>query len=269
MRWEELTSDEFTRATVDCGGVCLISMGSLERHGPHMPLGTDMLNGQHICERAAAIEPAVVFPPWYLGQINEARCYPGTVALPPKMLVELLLGLLDEIGRNGFTRIIIYIAHGGNIFLAKFLAQCQLFQRKPYQVYAFNYSAGMTAEEKAAWEAVLTPGGGGHAGESETSVLMAHRPELLKMDALGKLSGERQARMDHVRDGVNALWWYADYPENMTGKPELASAEKGGKLLDILAATLARYVRAVKDDTVTPALAEEFFRREQSLRGDG
>ncbi|KKK55602.1 hypothetical protein LCGC14_3072910, partial [marine sediment metagenome] len=75
-------------------------------------------------------------------------------------------------------------------------------------------------------------------------------------------------RMDHVKVGLNGFWWYGDYPEHIAGDPRPASAETGEKLLEIQAAAMTRFVRAVKDDEVTPALAKEFFQRERQLRGD-
>ena len=266
MRWDELTSDEFAAAVKETRGVCLMALGVMERHGPHLPLGTDTINGLAVCSAAAELEPAVVFPPWFLGQINEARCFPGAIAIPPAMLIDILLAMFDEIGRNGFTKIIAYMAHGGNNMLAPFLAQCQLFEAKPYQVYSYRYSAGMTDEERAEWTAALTHPEGGHAGESETSVTMANVPDLVKLDAARQVKGDRLGRMDHVRAGLNGLWWYADYPENIAGDPSASTAETGRKLQGIQARAMARFIRAVKDDEVTPALAAEFFQREQELR---
>ena len=267
MRWEELTSDEFAEAVADCGRVCVMALGCLERHGPHMPLGTDMISGQRIAVLAAEREPAIVFPPWYFAQIYEAKCFPGTVTLPAPMLVELMLHVYDEIGRNGFTKIITYIAHGGNNFLANFLAQCQLDQPKAYQLYAFNYGAGMTDEQRAKWKAAMKTDGGGHAGESETSIMMSHRPELLKMQAVGDRFGERQGRMDHVKAGFNGFWWYADYPEHWCGDARPASAETGKLLSELQVESLSAFIRAVKNDQVTAKLAEDFFRRERRIRG--
>ncbi len=266
MRWEELTSDDFEKAVADCGRVCVISLGVIERHGPHMPLGTDLINGLHVCAQAARREPAIVFPPWFLGQIYEAKCFPGTITVPPAMLVELTLAILDEIGRNGLTKIIAYVAHGGNHWLARFLTQCQLDQPKGYQLYVFDYGAGMTAEERQAWKAAMVTDGGGHAGESETSILLAHHPELVRMEAVGQRVGLRQGRMDHVKPGLNGFWWYADFPEHWSGDARPASAEKGKKLVELQVAALARYIRAVKDDEVTAGLAEEFFGGERRLR---
>jgi creatinine amidohydrolase len=241
-------------------------MGVIERHGPHMPLGTDMIAGLHICTEAARRESAIVFPPWFLGQIYEAKCFPGTITLPPATLLEVTQAVLDEIGRNGFTRIIAYIAHGGNIFLARFLAQCQLERPRPYQLYAFDYFEGMTGQQKARWKAALVTDGGGHAGESETSIMLAQRADLVKMQAVGNRTGRRLGRMDHVKAGLNGFWWYADYPQHWAGDPRPASAKTGRILLELQVQALAAYIRAVKTDKVAPLLAEEFFRRERAIR---
>ena len=89
MQWEELTAPEFAAAARETG-VCVVAMGVLERHSEHLPLGTDYLVGHAIACRAAEKEPAVVFPPFYFGQIYEARCFPGTVTIKPALLLELL-----------------------------------------------------------------------------------------------------------------------------------------------------------------------------------
>ena len=63
MRWEELTGDRFAEAVKECEGVCLIALSVIERHGHHLPLGTDMYIGREILNRAAAIEPAIEMMP--------------------------------------------------------------------------------------------------------------------------------------------------------------------------------------------------------------
>ncbi|MFN2131272.1 MAG: creatininase family protein, partial [Anaerolineae bacterium] len=113
MQWEHLTSADFAQAVRETG-VCVIAMGVVERHGEHLPLGTDFLNAHRIACLAAEREPAVVFPPFYFGQIYEARCFPGTVTIKPTLLIELIQGVFDEIGRNGFDKIVVYNGHGGN-----------------------------------------------------------------------------------------------------------------------------------------------------------
>ena len=121
-----------------------------------------------------------MFPPFYFGQIYEARCFPGALTLKPTLLLELLQGVFDEIGRNGFRKIILYSAHGGNGHLAPFLAQCTLWEEKPYSLY--YYTGALGAEREQAWAAIVETPLHGHACECETSISLANHPELVKMD---------------------------------------------------------------------------------------
>src|SRR6188768_3326411 len=107
MRWEELTGDEFPQAVESVGGVCLLPTSVVERHGHHMPLGTDTYIGREICSRAAEIEPAIIFPDFIYTQILEARHVPGTIALDAAMLLPLLENICREIARNGLKKIVI------------------------------------------------------------------------------------------------------------------------------------------------------------------
>ena len=98
MQWEHLTSADFASAVRDTG-VCVIAMGVVEKHSDHLPLGTDFLNGHKIACLASEKEPSVVFPPFYFGQIYEARCFPGTVTIKPTLLVDLIE---RDVRRAGF-----------------------------------------------------------------------------------------------------------------------------------------------------------------------
>jgi len=171
MQWENLTSADFAKAVKETG-VCVITFGVVEKHSEHLPLGTDFLNGQKLACLAAEIEPAVVFPPFYFGQIYEAKCFPGTIALKPTLLVEVITGVLDEIGRNGFKKIILVNAHGGNAHLLPFLAQASLYEQKPYTLYLYQ---GREEEEFAQqWQSIVETEVHGHACECETSVSLAN-----------------------------------------------------------------------------------------------
>lgn len=128
MRWEELTAADFAAAVRDTG-VCVVAMGVLEKHSEHLPLGTDYLVAHAIACRATEQEPAVVFPPFYFSQIYEARCFPGTVTLRPGLLIELIQGVFEEVGRNGFAKIVVFNGHGSNTHLLRFLAQCSLWEQ--------------------------------------------------------------------------------------------------------------------------------------------
>ena len=77
-------------------GVCLLPFGIIEKHGPHLPLGTDLINVRYVTEKAAQQEYAVVFPAYYFGQIAEARQQPGTVSYSGHMQLDLLQETTDE-----------------------------------------------------------------------------------------------------------------------------------------------------------------------------
>jgi creatinine amidohydrolase len=264
MQWEQLTAPDFDNAVHETG-VCLMAFGVLERHGDHLPLGTDFLNGHRLACLAAEQEPAVVFPPFYFGQIYEARCFPGTVTLKPALLLEMVTSVLDEIGRNGFRKIILVNAHGGNDAFLPFLTQTMLWEQKPYSVYCFE--RGLSDEDRARWNAILETREHGHACECETSISLANHAHLVRMDRIAT-PGQALRRLDHLPANFSAVSWYANYPNHYAGDARSATAEKGERLRAIQVEALARFIRAVKADQVVPALEQEFFERvEQRKKG--
>jgi creatinine amidohydrolase len=258
MQWENLTSPDFARAVRETG-VCLLALGVLERHSEHLPLGTDFLNGHKLACLAAEQEAAVVFPPFYFGQIYEARCFPGALTLQPTLLLELLRGVLDEIGRNGFHKIILVNAHGGNWNLLRFLAQCSLAEAKPYTLYLYNDY--LNPDQQQRWEAVLDTTQHGHACECETSISLANHPELVHMERVPAQPALPLGRMSAVPGNFSGISWYANHPEHYAGDARTATAEKGLRLRQIQVEALTEFVRAVKADQVGPALEKEFFSR--------
>jgi len=264
MQWEQLTSDDF-RTAVEQTGVCLLALGVLERHSTHLPLGTDMLNAHRIACMAAEREPAVVFPQWYFGQIYEARCFPGTLTLEPKLLLALLESVLDEIGRNGFRKIVFVNGHGGNTHLLAFLAQCSLWAQKPYTVYV---PQGLSPERREAWEAITESEYHGHACECETSVTLANYPELVHMERVPQEPALPLGRLSGIPGNFSGISWYANHPEHYAGDARTASAEKGLRLRELQVEQLVEFIAAVKADAVAPMLEAEFFAREAAIRNN-
>src|SRR5271157_3757994 len=76
-KWEELTGPDFIQAIHQAQGVCVLPFGILEKHGPHLPVGTDLLDVRFAVMNAVKQEYAVVFPEYYFGQIFEAQQQPG------------------------------------------------------------------------------------------------------------------------------------------------------------------------------------------------
>jgi creatinine amidohydrolase len=258
MQWEHLTSDAFEKAVKE-SGVCVIAMGVIERHSTHLPLGTDFLNAHRIACLAAEKEPAIVFPPFYFGQIYEARCFPGTLTIKPTLLIELIQSVFDEIGRNGLKKIVVYNGHGGNTHLLHFLAQSSLWEQKPYSLYV--PTAHLTPEQQEKWQAMRETSYGGHACENETSVSLANHPHLVHLDRVPEAPAQALGRMRDLPPTFAGVWWYSNFPEHYAGDARTASVEKGRALVGWMVDTLAEYIAAVKADQVVPALETEFFAR--------
>src|SRR3954453_3379925 len=89
-KWEELTAPDFRSAVQQSQGTCLLPFGILEKHGPHLPLGTDLLNVRYATLDAAEQEQAVVFPEYFVGQIFEAKHEPGTIAYSRDLQLKML-----------------------------------------------------------------------------------------------------------------------------------------------------------------------------------
>ncbi len=261
MQWEELTEPRFREALRETE-VCILPIGVVERHGDHLPLGTDFLNAHRIACLAAGKEAAVVFPPFYFGQIYEARCFAGTVTLPPDLLLKLIRSVLDEIGRNGFKKIIIYNGHGGNRHLLPFIAQCSLSKEKSYTLYLYQ---GLRDAEKEKWNEILDTTEHGHACECETSVTLANFENLVDRNALSEEPGTALGRLAELTGAYSGIGWYADYPRHYAGDARSATKEKGLRLRQIKVDSFAAFIGRVREDTVTPSLEREFFSKESEL----
>jgi len=260
MHWEELTGDQFPDAVAAARGVCLVPLSCLERHAHHLPLGTDLFIGHELCHRAAALEPAIVFPDIIFTQILEARHYPGAIGLEADLVLRLLDSICREIARNGLTKIVLVSSHGGNEHLMPFLAQAQLARRRDYLLYVV--APRLLPEDEATiaaqWETTVD----GHAGEQETSMILAIRPELVHLSQVGDDSeGLPLQRLNTFREaGVyTGIWWYAGHPTHYCGVARPATADKGERFLAAQSRALAAAIRAIKDDGEARRLQDEFY----------
>src|SRR3712207_6679475 len=165
MRWEELTGDRFAEAVKECEGVCLIPLSVVERHGHHLPLGTDMFIGREILTRAAAIEPAIVFPDYVFTQIPEVRNRAGTISIDPDLMIKLLDNVCREVARNGLKKVVLVNAHGGNTGLLGLFNMLPLYAPRDYVIYIVQPASVLAGRVDVPWERSTD----GHAGPGETS----------------------------------------------------------------------------------------------------
>ena len=119
-RMEELTSPQFVKAVEASGGVCVIPIGIIEKHATQLPLGTDLFEARASVIMAAEKEYAVVFPPYYTGQIFEARHQPGTMAYSTDLMWKMLEETCSELSRNGLKKIILFNGHGGSTYFLQY-----------------------------------------------------------------------------------------------------------------------------------------------------
>ena len=256
VRWEELTADDFRSAIRQSQGTCLLPFGILEKHGPHLPLGTDLLDVRYAALHAAEQEYAVVFPEYYFGQIFEARHEPGTVAYSRQLQLQLLQETTDEMARNGCKKVIIVNGHGGNEHLLPFFAQSQLEKPHDYVVYVL---AGV--ETPPGGPKAKSTGPDWHAGEAETSAMLIAHPELVHQDRAKTESGADRGRQKLPANLYTGIWWYARFPNHYSGDGSLATREFGQFKMNAWIDGIVKATRAVKADQESLKLQSEFFEK--------
>jgi len=257
VHWEELSAAEFRDGIARAQGTCLLPFGIMEKHGPHLPLGNDLLNVRYVALNAAQQEYAIVFPEYYFGQIAEAKQQPGTVAYSRRLQLDLLQETTDEMARNGCKKVIIVNGHGGNNSLLPYFAQSQLDTPHDYVVYVAGIARSGPGEPKHK----SNPATDMHAGESETSVTMIARPDLVHLDRASQESGADQGRVK-LPDGVyTGIWWYARFPNHYAGEGAVASRELGEFEARTWIDGIVRAIRAVKADQESLRLQNEFYER--------
>jgi creatinine amidohydrolase len=264
-RWDELTATDFPAALDKSSQTCILPFGILEKHGPHSPLGTDLIHVREWAARATKQEYAVVFPDYFYGQINEARQQPGTFALPSRVIYDLLEATCDEIARNGFKKIVILNGHGGNPEFIRFFMQSFLNKRHNYAIYFYTggrEDAEYTKEYVSKHKSEMR--GDQHAGESETSVLLYYRPDLMRMDRAEKQSGADQKRLN-IPGLYTPIWWYASFPNHYAGEGAKANTEFGKFITDHEIASFIKALKEVKADDTTLKLQNEFYDKVDNL----
>jgi creatinine amidohydrolase len=256
VKWEELTASDFVKAIEQAHNTCALPFGILEKHGPHMPIGTDLLNVRYATVAGAQKEYVVVFPEYYFGQIFEARQEPGTIAYSLELQLKLLQETVNEMARNGCKKIVIVNGHGGNESLLPLLAQSQLASPRDFAVFVYGLPKldvpGRPAQRDR---------NDMHAGASETSHMMVSHPDLLRMDRVKKESGADQNRLKLPESLYTGIWWYAKFPDHFAGDPSTATRELGAFDMNTWANSLAEAFRAAKADEDTIRLQNEYFEK--------
>jgi creatinine amidohydrolase len=259
-KWEELTASAFVQAIHQSQGVCVLPFGILEKHGPHLPIGTDLLDVRFAVMNAVQQEYAVVFPEYYFGQIFEAQQEPGTIAYSLGTQLTLLQETAKEMARNGCKKIVIVNGHGGNNSLLPLFAQSQLATPRDYAVYV----VGIPQRSSPGRPAMKSdPKNDQHAGETETSAMLVARPDLVHMDQAKSESGADQHRLNLPEGVYTGIWWYARFPDHYSGVGSAATRELGEFDQKEWSHQIAEAIKAIKADSETLRLQNEYFEKTQ------
>jgi len=240
MQWEKITSRELYEMVKE--EVCIIPIGSLEKHGEHLPLGNDALIAHKLALMAVEKEPAVVLPPLYFAYTKAMKNLTGAISLETDVLLAFLENLCDEVARNGFKKIILLNAHGGNVSILGVFLRHVADKGKDYAVYLppIFLAPEVIKEVKETSET-------GHAGEIETSISLYLFPELCKMERLPKEFYSSRRDYD-VSPASTSIDWYAAYPDAYVGDARKANAEKGRRIVEAHVEKLVELIRKIKRD---------------------
>jgi creatinine amidohydrolase len=257
----ELTAPDFIKAVEKSGGTCIIPAGILEKHGPHLPLKTDLLLAREVSSRAASQEYSIVYPEYYFGQIFEAKHQPGTIAYSQELIWQILEETCEELSRNGLKKIIIVNGHGGNTHFFSYFCQAQLAARKDYAVVLFTPDdSGITGQINTLRETDY----GGHADEVETSMVHSIRPELVHAGRAQSQSGQDRERLQNLTHAYTGIWWYASYPNHYAGDGSAPQDAIGELVFESRAKQLAGLIKYLKEDHSISDLQNRFYSESES-----
>jgi len=255
MLLKHMTSLDVIEAA-EKGLVAILPIGSVEVHGPHMPMGTDSIIAFEIARRAAEKEEAVVLPPLCYAYVLENRHFPGTISLTAKTLLAILEEVCDEAARNGFKKILIVNGHGGNNALLKVFLRDSQVKKKDYVVYAMIEPWAPISELVAKLSEGRTYG---HACEIETSIGLYLFGNHIKM---GNIKREAKLGSTGLPKGIETPFdWQAYAVDLFIGDPRYATKEKGKKLVDKMVEYLADTIKTIRKETEVPRLLGEYYRK--------
>jgi len=209
----------------------LLPLGSTEQHGPHLPFATDSVIADAVAERVASrLDGVLRLPVLPLGCASEHLSFAGTLSLEASTLEAILRDVARSLVRHGFARLLVFTAHGGNYDVLRAVAERVAPAVLPLRLDPFLDFARLTAtlEAVAARAGIAPDEAGQHAGEVETSILLARAP----LDV-------RRARLAPGLTGTTLApeeLFYPDLrrhaPDGTVGDPRRARAARAGAYLD-------------------------------------
>ena len=225
MTWEDFASPD------SATWIAVLPIAAVEQHGPHLPLGTDAFIAVAYLDRVRSLLPAELpvsfLPLQSIGSSDEHRAFPGTLSLSATSVVELLTDIGAGVHRAGVRKLVIINSHGGNVSALQIAAQRLRVELGMLVVHASWFDFGYPEQTFTATERAY----GIHAGQIETSILLASHPALVRSDRAEAFSsrGEAIAReFRWLRMEDRLAWMTQDlHASGAVGNARDASAAKG------------------------------------------
>jgi creatinine amidohydrolase len=244
--WSQLSTRDFA-ALDPATTVAVLPLGATEQHGPHLPLGVDSVLVDGIVATALPLLPAelpaLFLPSQHIGLSPEHANFPGTLTLSSETLIRLWREIGAGVARAGVRKLVLFNAHGGHVGAMDIVAR-ELRAAHGLIVYSvswFNLPLGEAGAQFSADEHRF----GVHAGEIETSMMLALAPQQVTMAAardFGSASRDRAAGYALLSNGRSAKlgWAMEDYnADGAAGNAAAATAPRGQALVDASARALA------------------------------
>jgi len=228
---EDMTMPEFEAGLARTRTV-LIPFGSVEEHGPHLPLSTDTIEAYEVCKKAALRTPLFVAPPIHYGNCRSTACHPGTVSITTATLKGLFCDIVTSLRSHGLRNFVALTGHAGG-------AHRMALQDAGEELIARfdDISIAVVSEFDLAKEqgrGLIETAGDAHAGEIETSRILHSHPHLVKGTAPCEYPSFPVGIL--VRD--KRRYW----PGGVWGDPGKATADKGARLEEMVVTALLTLV---------------------------
>ena len=270
--WSDLTSRDFAQLQVSphIGEVvAVLPVAATEQHGPHLPVSVDtsLVNG--VIEAALPYLPSdlpVLFlPTQAVGKSNEHARFPGTLTLSAKTVIAVWMELGECVAKAGVKKLVLFNSHGGQVSIMDIVAR-DLRAKHDLIVYSTNWYSLPLAPEV---EGLFSPEEhrfGIHAGDIETSMMLALRPQCVEMAQAQDFKSSSQWRSQHfpiLGNGKSAKlgWQMQDYNAmGAAGNAALATVEKGKALIEASAQQLALLLAEVSRLPLSTLVDQPRFR---------
>ena len=241
---EELTWPEVESALESGTRTAVVAVGSVEQHGPHLPLIMDTLDGDELARRIAeALGDALAAPTIRPGCSGHHMEFPGTITVPPETLMDLVRAYCRSLDEHGFEHVVLVPTHGGNFAPVNAVAPDVARELDANVVVLGDLDEHMELLNEGLHEAgveyeepVI------HAGAAETAVVMAVDEDLVRTDelAVGHQGDLSTARL--LSEGFKSIT-----ESGVLGDPRKATPEAGEAILETVTAAYVEQVEAERE----------------------